>query len=158
VKKLQLINSVVKKTEQYTLIFLITCMTFLGLAQIISRFVIQEPIPWTEAMLTYMFVWTCFLGGSLAVAEKSHFGVEIVMVLLPKSLQRVVEIGVNVLILVFAAILINKGILFVEANVDQAMAAMPFSMSWPYLAIPVSGAFIIIHALYDIYNLLGLRR
>lgn len=153
-----LINKLVTKFEQYSLVFLITVMTFLGLAQIISRFVIQSPIPWTEALLTYMFVWTCFLGGSLAVEQNAHFGVEIFVMLLPRSLQRVVEIGVYLLIVAFAVIMMVKGMLFVEGNSDQMMAAMPFSMIWPYLAIPVSGLFIAIHSLSAIYGLIAGRK
>lgn len=152
------INKLVTKLEQYSLVFLITVMTFLGLAQIISRFVIQSPIPWTEALLTYMFVWTCFLGASLAVEQNAHFGVEIFVVLLPKRLQRVIEICVYLLIIIFAAIMIMKGMLFVEGNADQEMAAMPFSMIWPYLAIPVSGLFIAIHAVTAIYCLVSGRK
>ncbi|MDT8902921.1 TRAP transporter small permease [Anaeroselena agilis] len=147
------INKLVTKVEKYCLVFLIIIMTFLGLAQIISRFVIQSPIPWTEALLTYMFVWTCFLGASLAVEQNAHFGVEIFVVMLPKPLQRVIEMAVYLLIIVFAGLMINKGMLFVEGNRDQMMAAMPFSMIWPYLAIPVSGVFIAIHALNAMYRL-----
>lgn len=148
------INKLVTKFEQYCLVFLITIMTFLGLAQIISRFVIQSPIPWTEALLTYMFVWTCFLGASLAVEQNAHFGVEIFVVMLPKPLQRWIEIAVYLLVVVFAVLMMVKGMLFVEGNSDQMMAAMPFSMIWPYLSIPVSGLFIAIHALNAIYCLL----
>ena len=153
-----LINKLVVKFEQYSLVFLITVMTFLGLAQIFSRFVIESPIPWTEALLTYMFVWTCFLGGSLAVEQNAHFGVEIFVILLPKRIQRFIEIGVHLLIIVFAGIMIVKGMMFVEGNADQDMAAMPFSMIWPYLAIPVSGLFIIIHALTAIYCMITGRK
>ncbi len=147
------INKLVTKFEQCSLIFLITIMTFLGLAQIVSRFVIQSPIPWTEALLTYMFVWTCFLGASLAVEQSAHFGVEIFVVMLPRPVQRWVEIAVYLLITAFAALMIVKGMMFVEGNADQEMAAMPFSMIWPYLAIPVSGLFIAIHALSAVYCL-----
>ncbi|MDR7866904.1 MAG: TRAP transporter small permease [Sporomusaceae bacterium] len=152
------INNLVTKFEQYSLVFLITVMTFLGLAQIVSRFVIQSPIPWTEALLTYMFVWTCFLGASLAVELNAHFGVEIFVVMLPKPVQRVMEIAVYLLIITFAVIMIVKGMMFVEGNADQEMAAMPFSMIWPYLAIPVSGLFIAIHALNAIYCLVRGRK
>ena len=152
---MRFLNMLVVKIEQYCLVFLIASMTFLGLAQIISRFVIQSPIPWTEAMLTYMFVWACFLGAGLAVEQKAHFSVEIFVILLPKRLQRVFSVGVYLLIIVFAVLMMVKGRLFVIGNRDQMMAAMPFSMIWPYLAIPVSGLFTAIHALNAVVNLLG---
>lgn len=146
-----LINKVVAKFEQYSLVFLIISMTFLGMAQIFSRFVIESPIPWTEALLTYMFVWSSFLGASLAVEQNAHFGVELFVVMLPKRIQRVIEVGVYLLIIVLAALMVWKGMVFVEGNSDQLMAAMPFTMVWPYLAIPVSGLFIAVHALNAIY-------
>ncbi len=141
------INSLVTKFEQYCLVVMLIMMTFLGLAQVFSRFVIESPIPWTEALLTYMFVWVGFLGASLAVEQGAHFSVELVVVLLPERMQRYIEIVVLLLIIVLAGLMIYKGMLFVEGNADQLMAAMPFTMIWPYLALPVSGLFMAIHAL-----------
>lgn len=141
------IDFLIRRIERYILTFLISCMVVLAMLQVISRFVIESPIPWTEAMLTYMFVWTVFLGASLAVAENAHFGVELLVVHFSDKVQRIIATVVNVLMIAFAWMLLSKGILLVEGNTTQMMSAMPFSMVWPYLAMPVSGLLIIVHVL-----------
>lgn len=147
------LDDFIRSVEKILLVILISVMLILGLMQIISRFVLKSPIPWSEAMLTYMFIWASFLGASLAVSEKAHFGVEIFVDRLTPNFKRSIEVFVNVLLVVFSLFLISKGMIFVMTNRNQLMPAMPFTMSWPYLALPVSGLFIAIHALNHIYSL-----
>ena len=141
------IDGLIRKFEEKCLVFLVTCMLVLGLMQVISRFIIQKPIGWSEPLLTYMFVWSCFLGASLAVAHRSHFEVELFTDHLKPSIQKSLEIFVHLLIILFSILMVWKGLILLEANQTQEMAAMPFSMIWPYLALPVSGLFVIIHSL-----------
>lgn len=149
------LNSMLQWLESKIAAVLIFCMLILGFLQVFSRFILKSPIPWTEAMLTYMFVWFSFIGASLAVAEKAHFSVEIVVARFNPLLRRCAEILVEILIISLAVLMIYKGMVLVLENRNQLMAAMPFTMSWPYLALPVSGLFIMIHALTHIIRLLN---
>lgn len=141
------IDYIIRKFEEKCLVLLMACMLVLGLMQVISRFVIQKPIGWSEPMLTYMFVWSCFLGASLAVAHHAHFEVELFVDHMSPNAQQIFGILVHLLIIGFSILMVWKGALLIEANQTQEMAAMPFSMVWPYLSMPVSGFFVIIHSL-----------
>jgi TRAP-type transport system small permease protein len=152
---LEKIDNRIQRFEGWCLVFLISCMLVLGLMQVISRFVIQQPIGWSEPMLTYMFVWSCFLGASLAVAKGAHFEVELFVDRLTPATQKYIALFVHFLIVLFSVGMVWKGLILVEANQTQEMAAMPFSMMWPYLAMPVSGLFVIIHSSSKILKSLG---
>lgn len=147
------VNRLLITAEKWILTVMLIIMVFMGLAQIISRFVIESPISWTEAVLTYMFVWTCFLGAAYAVATNAHFSVEVIVDHMPPKLRMVFEIGAQALIIAFSLIVIHRGMMIVESNADQLMAAMPFSMSLPYLSLPVCSALTCIHALTNIVNI-----
>jgi len=136
-----------RKVEGAVVVVLTSLMLVLGFLQVFSRYVIESPIPWSEALLTYMFVWFSFIGTSLAVAEGAHFCVEIVFVRFPPRLRHYVELLIYVIIMFVAGLMIHKGALFVWVNRTQLMTILPFSMSWPYLALPVSGSLILIHSL-----------
>lgn len=151
---LKRLDSAVMSLEKVVIVFLVTCMFVLGMAQVVSRFVIKSPIPWTESMLTYMFIWSSYLGASVAVAKNSHFMVDIFVNYLPAKYRRYIEVLVNLLIIFFAVFIVYKGMYLVIENRTQLMSAMPFSMSWPYLALPVSSLFMIIHTITRIYNLI----
>jgi TRAP-type C4-dicarboxylate transport system permease small subunit len=147
------VDALVGRLERWMLIGLLAVMMVLGLLQIISRFVIKAPITWSEAMLMYMFIWFSFIGASLAVKELAHFEVEIFMIHLPVKMQKFVAILVNVMIFAFALFVISRGSFLVKLNQRQMMAMMPFTMSWPYLVLPLSGACMAIHSLKHILGL-----
>ena len=141
------------RLERWMLIVLLTVMVILGLLQIISRFVIKAPIMWSEALLMYMFVWSSFLGASLAVRGLSHFEVEIFVVRLPRMIQKVLSLAVYAMIFAFAVFMIWKGLFLVKLNQRQLMAMMPFTMSGPYMILPLSGTFMAIHSLAHLTGL-----
>ena len=147
------LDSLTARRERWMLIVLLSVMVVLGLLQIISRFVIKAPIMWSEALLMYMFVWFSFLGASLAVRELSHFEVEIFMVRLPQMIQKILSLAVFAMIFVFALFMIWKGLFLVKLNQRQLMAMMPFTMSAPYVILPLSGTFIAIHSLNHLTGL-----
>lgn len=148
------VDALVGRLERWMLIVLMSVMVVLGLLQIISRFVIKAPITWSEALLMYMFVWFSFIGASLAVKELAHFEVEIFMVRLPVKIQKFVAIIVYVMIFSFALFMVSRGSFLVKLNQRQMMAMMPFTMSWPYLVLPLSGVCMAIHSLKHILGLL----
>ena len=71
------LNTVIKFIEKWVLIVLFVSMLLCGVLQIVARFVLHTPIAWSEEMLTYSFVWSSFLGASLAVDQLAHFNVDI---------------------------------------------------------------------------------
>lgn len=148
---LKKLNTTVQSIEKFLLVIMLIFMTILGAMQIISRFVIKSPIAWSEAMLTYIFIWVSFLGAGVALDQKSHFSVEILVERLPKGLQKIFEVIVYSLLIVVNVFITYKGVILVFENRNQMMSAMPFSMSWPVLVLPVSSVFMLIHLLHHIY-------
>jgi len=149
------LDALTARLERCMLIVLITVMVILGLLQIISRFIIKAPIMWSEALLMYMFVWSSFIGASLAVKELSHFEVEVFVVRLPRMIQKILSLAVYAMIFAFAIFMISKGIFLVKLNQRQLMAMMPFTMSGPYVILPLSGTFIAIHSMNHLTRLFG---
>lgn len=141
------VDLLLRKVEGKVVVVLTCFMLVLGFLQVFSRYVIESPIPWSEALLTYMFVWFSFIGTSLAVAEGAHFCVEIIFIRFPARMRYYVELVIYALIMLIACLMVYKGMVLVWANRTQLMTILPFTMSWPYLALPVSGALIFTHSL-----------
>lgn len=149
------INTAVIKLEKGILIVLLSVMMVLGLMQIFSRFVIQKPITWSEAMLTYMFVWSSYVAVSLGVHENTHFSVDVVVRKLSPRWQYFLSLICGFLLAGFSIFLIIFGFYLVDFNKDQLMPAMPFAMSWPYMALPVCGVFSLVHSVHQMYELIS---
>lgn len=142
----QKVNSLVVFIERWSLIVLFVGMIICGVLQIVARFILHMPIPWSEELLTYSFVWTSFLGASLAVNSLSHFNVDCLVVRLPGWLSHPLLYMVWAVMVLFTMFLFYKGALLTILNVGQVMDVLPLSMMWAYLALPVSAAFMFIHS------------
>ena len=133
-------------------------MVLVTLAQVIFRYVVAQPLPWSEELARYCFVWIVFLGGAIGLSRGIHLGVDMFVNMLPKPLQRSMDALVNVLIAAFAGIVINASFPVIEMNMFQRSPALGFQMSWIYIAIPISMALIfLISAERIVKYLLSLR-
>lgn len=141
------INRLILKVEKSILIVLMVGMLIFGFLQVFARFILKTPIGWSEELLTYSFTWCSFMGASMAIYSKSHFSVDLLMKKLPPALTRPITIFTWTLICLFSLFLLVMGYKLTAANSIQRMNILPISMLWAYLAVPVCGAFIFLHAL-----------
>ncbi|WP_319561685.1 TRAP transporter small permease [Marispirochaeta sp.] len=141
------INHVILFIEKTILILLMLGMLVFGFLQVFSRFILKAPIGWSEELLTYSFTWASFIGASMAIYTNSHFSVDIVIKHFPERFLKSIRFFVSLLICIFAAFLLFMGTRLSIANHIQRMNILPISMFWAYLAMPVSGAFILIHGI-----------
>ena len=55
-------------------------MILVTLAQVVFRYLIAAPLPWSEEMARYCFVWIVFLGGAIGLARGIHLGVDLFVI------------------------------------------------------------------------------
>lgn len=113
----------------------IVCAT---MAQVIFRYVVLSPLPWSEELARYCFVWIVFLGGAIGLSRGAHLGVDLLIKLLPVKLQRTIETLSSVCIVIFAVVVINASLPVLQMNMYQRSPALGLQMSWVYAAIPIS--------------------
>ncbi|MEM8813131.1 MAG: TRAP transporter small permease [Pseudomonadota bacterium] len=117
-------------------------MVIVTLAQVIFRYVIAAPLPWSEEMARYCFVWIVFLGGAIGLSRGIHLGVDLFINMLPAPLRRGLDALTSLLIAVFAATVIYASYPVININMFQRSPALGVQMSWIYIAIPISMALI----------------
>lgn len=81
---------------------IVTCTTLalcviLVNCNVIMRYFFNNPIKWSEEVVTSLFVWTVFIGSAYAYRNHSHLGVDIVVNFLPGKAKKVVSIIMAVL-------------------------------------------------------------
>jgi TRAP-type C4-dicarboxylate transport system permease small subunit len=141
------VNHVILFIEKTILVVLMVGMLIFGFLQVFSRFILKAPIGWSEELLTYSFTWASFIGASAAIYTNSHFSVDLVTKHFPPKMLKVVRLAVWILICVFSVFLLVMGVRLALANQIQRMNILPISMFWAYLAMPIAGAFILIHGI-----------
>jgi len=126
---------------------LIAGMVVLIAAQVCFRYVLNEPLAWTEEVARHLMIWSALLGAAVAYRRKGHLGMDIFVMQLPRHWQRVAEIILQILSIGFFGILVIHGIPLVERTMRQFSSAIRIPMGYIYAAIPVGSALILLFAI-----------
>lgn len=119
--------------------------------QVFARQVLNQPSGWSEELAKYLFIWLGLFGAALVFGERGHIAVDFAVRKLPRGLQTVLAVVVQLSILVFTGlVLIWGGLSVVELAWNQNLTGLPVNVGPLYLALPISGVLI---ALYTIYHL-----
>jgi TRAP-type C4-dicarboxylate transport system permease small subunit len=113
-------------------------MIVVTLAQVVFRYVVAAPLPWSEELARYCFVWIVFLGGAVGLSRGIHLGVDLFVNTLPARLRRRIDALTSALIAGFAVTVIYASLPVLSMNMFQRSPALGVQMSYIYLAIPVS--------------------
>jgi TRAP-type C4-dicarboxylate transport system permease small subunit len=122
-------------------------MSIVVFSQVVYRYVLEAPLPWSEELARYLMVWLVLLGASLGVRHKALIGMEALVNIFPAWLKRFSVETVLVVSLAFLAVVVYFGTRLAIMNHSQVSPAMEIPMSIPYAAVPVGGILMIANAL-----------
>lgn len=129
-------------------------MVVVTLAQVVFRYVIAAPLPWSEELARYCFVWIVFLGGAVGLSRGIHLGVDLFVNALPAHLRRGLDAVTSALIAGFAATVIYASLPVLNMNMFQRSPALGLQMSYIYVAIPISMTLIFLICVERVLNYL----
>jgi TRAP-type C4-dicarboxylate transport system permease small subunit len=69
----------------------LTLCVILVNVNVIFRYFLNNPIKWTDEVVTSLFVWTVFMGSAYAHRRHAHLGVDIVVNLVHGNSRKVIE-------------------------------------------------------------------
>ncbi|MBC8012018.1 MAG: TRAP transporter small permease [Burkholderiales bacterium] len=129
-------------------VFLILVLNVLwGVA---ARYLLGDQPRWSEEFARLLLVWLAMLGSALAVLDQCHLGVDVLTARFHPSTQRTVALFGQLVVLLFAALVLTYGggqLLVQRWQSGQILPALGISKAWFYLAIPFSGALISLFSL-----------
>ena len=108
------------------LVFVAAIMRFFG-----------HPLTWSVDMAQLLFIWLCFLGGSRAMREKSHLGMEVLVQHIGYRRQFWLEMICSALVLAFLGVLVKEGISLTLLNRERTFGDSTLSYAWVTAAVPV---------------------
>lgn len=131
---------VLRKASMGLLVVIGTVMSIVVMLQIIFRFLIKIPFPWSEELARYLMIWMGMLGAFVALREERHIGVSLLVEKLPEAVGSKVMVMVQVATMAFLVIVARYGFSLAMFNSTQLSPAMQVSMALPYMAIPVGSS------------------
>ena len=134
----------VSRLETFVIILLVVSLTAVTFAQVVTRYLLGDPLIWSEEAARYLFVWVSMIGAALAIREGGHFGLDLLIRPMPK-LKPVLGPLVTLVMVVFLVILLKTGIDETRLASMQFAMTFPMRMQWAYLALPVGAGLMLLH-------------
>jgi TRAP-type C4-dicarboxylate transport system permease small subunit len=121
---------------------------------VFSRYVLVRTFTWYDEIARACFVWLTFLGAAVGVKRQSHFRLHILVDRLSPRPREAAGILLPLLVIFFAGVLIQQGLVFLELGKFQQTPVMGLPKTWIYAAIPIGGALMILYSLGPLWSAL----
>lgn len=117
----------------------------LGMFQIITRFILEQPAEWSEVLIRFSLIWMVFMGIPMAFRQGAMISVDVIYRWSPPKLKRVLDWVIFLAAQTLILTIIWWGWDYANRGKVQTIIGLEsFSMFWAYLALPVGGVFCVI--------------
>ena len=114
----------------------------LGLYQILSRFVFQQPAEWSEVLIRFTLIWMVFMGAPVAFRQGAMVCVDVAHRMAGPAGKRLLDTLAALCSLVVIGVILWFGSDYAYRGRFQTISGLEsFSMTWAYLALPVGAVF-----------------
>jgi len=137
----------------FIIVAMFSCMSVAVFIQIIFRYLLHQPIYWSEEFPRFILIWLTFLGSAIAMKNRSHLSISLLTNRLSVQKRIWVQFFANLLSLLFISILVWGGIIITILTMPNRTAALQMPTGLVYLAVPVGGTIMIIYLLKNTIEL-----
>jgi len=125
--------------------FMLVVASALGVFQIVTRFVLEQPAEWSEILIRISLIWMVFMGIPTAFRQGAMVSVDVLYRWSPPKVRRVLDWVVCLAALSLIAVIVWWGWDYARRGSVQSMAGLEsVSMFWAYAALPVGGLFCVV--------------
>ena len=141
--------------EETILLILLVLMTCIMGIQIVSRYVFQNSLTWSEELVRYMFVWSAFLGVPFCIKHGLSIKVDQFRNLFPVPLQRILMYIDKIIIFLLFLVLFIYSFKVVRATYlsGQTSPAMQLPMWTVQISVTVSSLLSMIRSIQNLSHL-----
>ena len=132
------VHRVLDRTAATFVFAILSAMSVVVLAGVISRYVFNDALSWSEEFAIWSFTWLIFTGAAVALGRGGHVAMEVVSGLLPQRLRRGVDTARDAAIFLTLVTFVTKGLVLVEMVGGQS-PTLGIPNPVRYGIIPASG-------------------
>ena len=152
---MRLLRLVWSYAAEAVVVVLMAIMVTTVAIQVFFRYVIDDPLSWTEELARYAFVWITFLGAAVAYRRRAHIVVDMMLHVIPIRARAALALAVEGMVTMTLLILVREGLRMVETTSNVMATMLQIPMSYIYAAIPVSAVLMLA---YQVERLVGVVR
>lgn len=112
--------------------------------EVVMRYVFSSPTFWSEALARAAMIWLVMLGLARGIRQMDNIRVDFLVEQMSPQLQQACAWMRFAAVILFALVMLVYGTQMALANWNTMNTGFEVSMTWIYLAVPVSGALILL--------------
>jgi TRAP-type C4-dicarboxylate transport system permease small subunit len=144
-KIIKTVNGGVVKAVNWLMVALMSLMTLFIFMQVLYRYVLRQPLSWSEELSRYLFSAITLFGAVLLYRDNKHINMTLLKDLIKNNAAKTaVDIFASLLVLFFLGLVIRFGfpmsLKMLHLN-SFSPSMMWLKMGYVYLLLPVSAVF-----------------
>ncbi|TSE24766.1 TRAP transporter small permease [Tepidimonas aquatica] len=139
------------------MVLALAAMVVMVFANVVLRYAFNSGLTLSEELSRWLFVWLVFVGAAVAVRDRAHMGVDVLVVRLPQPVQRAVLLVGHALMLWVTWLLLQGSWAQTRINWDTTAPVTGWSQAWLYAAGLVFAVLSGLWLLMDTWRLLAGR-
>jgi len=143
------IKLILDKTLELLVMVVVAVLVLDVLWQVFTRFILKDPSSWTEELATFLLIWVALLGAAVALGRGAHLGIDYFVGKLPDKTKIKTEIFVFLCVATFSLLVMVVGgfdLVRTTMALKQTSPALGLNMGYVYLAVPISGFFLVLYS------------
>jgi len=142
----KLLQALDRVLDGITLLLLTVLLLVVG-AQILTRYVLNYSLFWSEELARYLFIYLVFIGSAIVMRRNGHIQVSVFVERLPSGVRRGLAIVSDLLLLSFTVIVLIHGVRLAAMVWTVPTAAMLIPWTLVYLGIVLGMAAMVLAVL-----------
>ena len=118
--------------------------------QVFLRYVMRSPTSWSEELALLLLIWYGLISVGIVVGTHGHIAIMTIRDRFPPPIRLAIDVLAQVLILVFASVMLWRAFDLIALSGRQMMPALGISRAWIYYPVLVGGALMVLNALANI--------
>lgn len=129
---------------EYLLAFLLAVAVCFIIAQVFFRYVLGQPLAWTEQSSRYLFIWMMMLGAAIVFYRDSAMAFDMLLHTFPKGLQFWIEAFLKVLIIAFSVYYGYQAFVLASSVGSRMTSGVRVPLAVMYGSMIISNFFIVL--------------
>lgn len=129
-------------------------MVLLTCWQVLTRYLLKDPSPWSEELVSYLFAWASLMGAALMTGERGHMNIPLLMDRLPDGPRKALAVFAELIAFAFSGIiLVYGGVQITGLAMGQMTSSLGVAVGVFYAVMPVCGALMMAYTVLNLVDI-----
>ena len=145
------VSNFLDKLSRAAITLFLTIITVVLFSQVVSRYLLDTGLAWSEELSRYLMIWMIFLGATVAAKEGSQISVTVLEDVLPQAWRKILMQLQKIISIIFFVLVTGFSMKILPLAKLQTSPNMGLPMHITYFVIPLASVIMIIHLVIRMY-------